>query len=157
VNNYWQWTTLSSSCSCFSASDSSTGEKISSEIHKLTNSLRNEKELPVKWKETIIVPVRKKCDKIDCSYFRGMSLLSVPYKMLFNILLWTLSPYTCIGQITGDYHCIFRRSESTNNCNFYCVKYWRKLFEDNKRVHQLFVDFKKVYYSVRRGVYTIFS
>ena len=32
------------------------------------------------------------------------------------------------------------------------VKYWRKKWEYNKAVHQIFIDFKKVYDSVRREV-----
>jgi hypothetical protein len=32
------------------------------------------------------------------------------------------------------------------------VRYWRKEWEYNERVHQLFIDFKKAYDSVRREV-----
>jgi hypothetical protein len=32
------------------------------------------------------------------------------------------------------------------------TRYWRKKWEYNETVHQLFVDFKKAYASVRRGV-----
>jgi hypothetical protein len=33
-----------------------------------------------------------------------------------------------------------------------CVRYWRKKWEYNETVHQLFIDFKKAYDSVRRDV-----
>jgi hypothetical protein len=36
------------------------GETLLSAIHKLINSVSNEEELPDQWKESIIVPVRKK-------------------------------------------------------------------------------------------------
>jgi hypothetical protein len=42
--------------------------------------------------ESIIVPVHKKGDKTDCNNYRGISLLSTSYKMLFNILLSRLNP-----------------------------------------------------------------
>jgi hypothetical protein len=32
------------------------------------------------------------------------------------------------------------------------VRYWRKKWEYNETVHQLFIDFKKVYDSVRREI-----
>jgi hypothetical protein len=39
------------------------GRTISSMIHKLINSILNKEELPEEWKESIIVPNYKKCDK----------------------------------------------------------------------------------------------
>jgi hypothetical protein len=45
-------------------------ETLWSEIHNLINSIRNKKELSDYWKEYFIVPVYKKVDKIDCSYYR---------------------------------------------------------------------------------------
>jgi hypothetical protein len=41
------------------------GEILLSAIHKLVNSVCNKEELPDQWKESIIVPVRKKGDKTD--------------------------------------------------------------------------------------------
>jgi hypothetical protein len=54
------------------------GEILVSKIHNLINSIWNKEELPDQWKESIIVPVHKKGDKIDCSNYHGISLLSVP-------------------------------------------------------------------------------
>jgi hypothetical protein len=47
-----------------------------SENHKLINSVWNEEELHDQWKESIIVPVHKKGEKMYCSNCRGISLLS---------------------------------------------------------------------------------
>jgi hypothetical protein len=52
------------------------GEILLSAIHKLINSVWNKKELPDQWKESIIIPVHKEGDKIDCNNYRGISLLS---------------------------------------------------------------------------------
>jgi hypothetical protein len=62
-------------------------------IHKLINSIWNTEELPDQWKESIIVPVRKKDDKTDCNNYPRISLISTSYKILSNILLSRLSPY----------------------------------------------------------------
>jgi hypothetical protein len=70
------------------------GEILLSEIHKLINSVCNKEELPDQWKESIIVPIHKKGDKTDRNNFRGKSLLSTSYKILSNILLSRLVPYT---------------------------------------------------------------
>jgi hypothetical protein len=41
-------------------------------------------ELPVQWKESIIIPVHIKGDKTDCNNYHGISLLSISYKILIE-------------------------------------------------------------------------
>jgi hypothetical protein len=53
-----------------------------SAIHKLINSVWNKEELPDQWKESIFVPIHKKCDKTDYNSYRGISLLSTSCKIL---------------------------------------------------------------------------
>ena len=62
------------------------------EIHKLINFIWNKAELPEGWKESIMVPIYKKGDKIYLSNCRGLSPLSTTYKILSNILLSRLTP-----------------------------------------------------------------
>ena len=73
---------------------------IRSEIHKLINSIWNKEELSEEWKESIIVPIYKKDDKRDCSNYRGISVLSVTYKILCTILS-RLTP--CAEEIIEDF------------------------------------------------------
>jgi hypothetical protein len=61
------------------------------EIHKLINSIWDKDELSYQWKESIIVPIYKKCDKTEYSKFRGTSLLLTSCKILSSILLSRLS------------------------------------------------------------------
>jgi hypothetical protein len=63
------------------------GETLCSEIHKLICCIWNKEELPQQWKESIIVPIYKKCDKTGCNNYRRISLLSIAYKILPKILL----------------------------------------------------------------------
>jgi hypothetical protein len=96
----------------------------------------------------IIVPIHKKGDKTDCNNYRSMSLFSTTYKILFNILLLRLIPYA--EEIMGDHQCGFRRIRSTTNHIFCIRQILEKKFKHNEAVHQLFIDFKKAYDSVRR-------
>jgi hypothetical protein len=124
------------------------GETLHSEIHKLIMLIWNKEELPHQWKESIVVTIHKKGDKTDCSNYRGISLLSTSYKVLSNILLSRLIP--CADDIIGDHQCGFRCNRSTTDQIFYICQILDKKWEYNGTVHQLFIDFKKAYDSVRR-------
>jgi len=81
--------------------------------------------------------------------------LPTTYKILSNILPSRLIPYA--EEIIGDHQCGVRRNRSTID-HIYCIRQiLEKKWENNESVHQLFIDFKKAYDSVRREVlYKIF-
>jgi hypothetical protein len=110
----------------------------------------NKEELPHQWKESTVVPIHKKGDKTDCSNYRGTSLLSTSYKILSNILLSRLIPYA--DEIIGDHQCGFQCNRSMTDQIFYIRQILEKKWEYNGTVHQLFIEFKKAYNSVRREV-----
>jgi hypothetical protein len=93
------------------------GSTIFSDIHKLINSIWNKEKLHEQWKESNIVPIYKKGDKTDCSNYRGISLLSITYKILSNILLSRLTPYA--DEIIWEHQCGFRRNRSTTDHIFF--------------------------------------
>jgi len=76
-------------------------------------------------KESIFVPVYRKGDKRDCDNYRGISLLSFTYKILFNIRLSRLTPYA--EDIIRHHGC---GSDATGQLLFIYsafVKYFRKI------------------------------
>jgi hypothetical protein len=76
--------------------------------------------------------------------------LSTTYKLLSNILLSRLTPYA--DEIIGERQCGFKRNRSTTD-HICCIRQiLLKKWEYNEAVHQLFIDFKKAYDSVRREV-----
>jgi hypothetical protein len=83
------------------------GEQLLSAIHKLINSVSNKEELPDQWKESIIVPVHKNCDKTYFNNYRGISLHS------------RLVPY--MDEIIGDRQCGFRRNRSITD-KIFCIR-----------------------------------
>ena len=106
--------------------------------------------LPEQWKESIIVPIYKKGEKTNCSNYLGISLLLTSYKILFNIILGRLTPY--VDEIIGDHQCGFRRNRSTIDQIFCIQQILEKKWEYDGTVHQLFIDFKKAYDSIKREV-----
>ena len=59
---------------------------------------------------------------------------------------------TYAEEIIGDHQCGFWRDRSTTNHMFCFRQILEKKWEYNEAVHQLFIDFKKAYDSVRRAV-----
>jgi hypothetical protein len=71
-------------------------------------------------------------------------------KILSNILLSRLTPYA--GEIIEYHQCGFRRRRSTTDHIFCIPQILEKKWELNETVHQLFMDFKETYDSVRSEV-----
>jgi hypothetical protein len=113
------------------------GGTIRSETHKLTNSIWNKEELPEGWKESIIVPIYNKGDKTDCSNYRGISICQLHTKF------YPTSAVKVDFYSTGQLLTIYLHSSNTSE---------RKKWEYSEAVHQLFIDFKKAYDSVRREI-----
>jgi hypothetical protein len=74
----------------------------------------------------------------------------LPKKSLSNILLAKLTPY--VNEVIGDQRCGFRRNRSAMDQIFHICQMLEKKWEYYRMVHQLFVDFKKAYESVKRDV-----
>jgi hypothetical protein len=110
------------------------GEMLLFAIHKLINSVWNKENLPDQWKESIIVPIHKKGDKTDSNNYRGISLLSTSYNILWNILLSRLNSF--VDEIIGDHQCGFRRNRSTTGEIFCIRQILEKKWEYNETVHQ---------------------
>jgi hypothetical protein len=96
-----------------------------SEIHKLIKLTWNKEKLPHQWKESIVVPIHKKGDKTDCSNYQGIPLLSTSYKILSNIPLSRIAPYT--DEIIGDHQCGFRLTDKRLIIFFVSGRCFRKI------------------------------
>jgi hypothetical protein len=60
--------------------------------------------------------------------------------------------YPYIDEIVGDHQCGFRRNRSTTDQIFCIRQVLERKWEYNEIVHHLFMDFKKIYDSVRKKV-----
>jgi hypothetical protein len=56
------------------------GETLHSEIYKHIKLIWKKEELPHQWHESTVIPIHIKCDKTECSNYRGISLPSTSYK-----------------------------------------------------------------------------
>ena len=106
--------------------------------------------MPEDGRGSIIVRIYKKGDKTDSITYRDITLFPTTYRILSNILLLWLTPYA--EEITGYHHCEFPYNRSNDDHILCILQILEKKWEYNEAVHQLFIDFKKVYDSGRREV-----
>ena len=83
------------------------GDKLIQLIYELIQHVWRQEVMPKEWTVTIICPLHKKGDKTDCQNYRGISLLSVIYKVFAKILAKRLSPYaeqiiSAVSEETGQ-------------------------------------------------------
>jgi len=82
-----------------------------------------------------------------CENYRGIALGNAAYTILSNIILGKIKPY--IGKIMGNYQNGFRDIGSLID-NIFALKIINeKIWEYNKSVQYLFIDFQKAYDSTR--------
>ena len=125
------------------------GDALWIELHELIVKIWKSEELPEEWKTSLLCPIYKKGDKLECKNYRGIALLNIAYKIFANILYQRLLPY---AECTiGEYQCGFRAGRSTSDQLFNIRQILEKCKEYNIELHHLFVDFKAAYDSVIRS------
>jgi hypothetical protein len=70
-------------------------------MYQLITKIWTTETIPENWNWSIICPIHKKGDVTICSYYRGINLLYVAYKIFSNILFNRLLPY--VETTIGDY------------------------------------------------------
>ncbi|XP_039297864.1 uncharacterized protein LOC120354582, partial [Nilaparvata lugens] len=124
------------------------GPALLSTLHSLIVQIWREEEMPEDWHTALICPIHKKGSKIDCTNYRGIALLSVAYKILTKIIAKRLKPY--MDEIIGDYQCGFRPNRSCTDHIFTIRTILEKCYEYNISLHQLYIDYKQVFDSIKR-------
>ncbi|KAI5738424.1 hypothetical protein M8J77_006867 [Diaphorina citri] len=79
-------------------------------LQKIIEQIWTTEKLPEDWSTAIIHPIHKKGDKSDPNNYRGISLLSVTYKIFSRALLNRAEPV--LDRQLGEYQAGFRKSRS---------------------------------------------
>lgn len=82
-------------------------------MYELTR-IWNVEELPEEWKISVLCPIYKKGDKLECGNFRGIALLNTPYQRLLSYMESTAGGFRegrstadqvfSIGEVQGGQH-----------------------------------------------------
>lgn len=124
------------------------GDELHRALHDLILTIWSQERVPRQWTNSIICPLHKKGDKLDCRNYRGISLLSCAYKILSNILFRRLTPFA--EREIGRYQAGFRRGRSTIDQIFTLRTILERGHEYKMPTHHLFIDFKSAYDSIKR-------
>ncbi|XP_025406282.1 uncharacterized protein LOC112680412 [Sipha flava] len=118
------------------------------QLHNLITKVWEHEEIPRPWRTSVLYPILKKGDPMNCKNYRGIFLLNTSYKMLSNILLTRIKPY--LREIIGDYQGGFMTGKSTQDQIHVIKQMIKKSHEFDKDIHLLFIDFKAAYDMVNR-------
>jgi len=89
--------------------------------------------MPTDWNLSIICPIHKKGYIMECSNYRGVSLLNIAYKILSKIIFTRISPFA--ENIIGNYQCVFRKNRSKTNQIFTLRQILEKTKEFGMETH----------------------
>ena len=107
-----------------------------------------EEEIPEALNLSILCPILKKGDIMNCNNYRGISLLDTSYKVLSNVLLNKLKSYG--DEIVGEDQGGFRRGKQTVDQIHIVKQVMKKCYEYNQELFMLFVDYIQAYDSINR-------
>ena len=120
-------------------------------IAKLTliyNQIWQAESAPIDWKNSIIVKVPKKGDLSNCNNWRGISLLSVPGKVLCSVIYNRLKE-SCELALREE-QAGFRAGRGCSDQIFVLRNIIEQCEEFRKPLVMNFVDFKKAFDSIHR-------
>ena len=117
-------------------------------LHAIIQDSWKLKQVPQDWRKGIIVPIHKKGSTMECSNYRGISMLSVPGKVYARILEMRLREQ--VEDQLKEEQSGFRPGRSVQDHIFTIRQVTEKFLEKNLDLHLCFVDLEKAFDTVKR-------
>ena len=123
-------------------------------LHRVISTVWEQESIPQDWKKAIIIPIHKKGDRKECGNSRGISLLSVPGKVLTRVILNRIGKI--IDERLRDNQCGFRPGRGCSDQIFTLRQLIEKNREFGRDIYISFIDFSQAYDSVwREGMWEL--
>lgn len=128
-----------------------TGDSV---IHSLLPIFRksvSDASFPSSWKLSRVNPIFKKGSSTDVNNYRPISLLSIPGKILEDVVSDTLNNHM---ETQGLSHKQwgFRKNYSTESLLLHLTEIWKKALDRGLKVGVLFIDFRKAFDTVNHTI-----
>ncbi|KAL9980683.1 hypothetical protein ACROYT_G009301 [Oculina patagonica] len=124
-------------------------------IHSLlpifTKSVRDA-SFPSSWKLSRVNPIFKKGSPTDANNYRPISLLSIPGKILEDIVSDTLNNHMDTQGLLCNNQWGFRKNYSTESLLLHLTETWRNALDKGQKVGVLFIDFRKAFDTVNHTI-----
>ena len=124
------------------------GEVIVDQLHVLLNLVWTTGEIPSDWKKGLLVKLPKSGDLSQCGKWRGITLLSIPSKVLTRVILERMK--NAIDQKLRDEQAGFRKDRSCTDQIATLRIIVEQTIEWQTPLYVCFIDFEKAFDSVDR-------
>ena len=105
-------------------------------------------KLPSEWRHSTLVKLFKKGDATLCNNWRGISLLSIPGKLLSHIILSRIQRH--LNEYLRDEQHGFRPNRSCTDLIFTLRMLTEESCEWRNKLYMIFIDFEKAFDSLDR-------
>ena len=117
-------------------------------LYSLFEEIWEKKEIPIEWKEGYLIKNPTKCDLSRCDNFRGITLLSVPGKVLNIIILERIKGE--VDTTLREVQSCFRQGRSCTDQIATLLIIVEQSIEWNSSPYASFVDYEKAFDSLDR-------
>jgi len=125
------------------------GRKLRNSFLKLVTTIWDTEQMPQDGGTSIICPVYKQGDKLECRNYRGISLLNVTYKIFTNLLTRYIEPY--VEEILGATSAVLEKLDLLQT-RYFCLRMiLEETCEYKVHIHQLYIDYKQAYDTINRA------
>jgi len=118
------------------------------QLLNICNQTLDHCKAPSDWKRVLLAKIPKKGDPSICDNYRGISLLSVPYKVFCRMLLMRMQDG--VEKKLRQEQAAYRRGRGTTEQIFILRNILEQSAEWQTPFYIAFIDFKKAFDSVRR-------
>lgn len=116
---------------------------------KIINRVWKEEQIPTKWCETMIVPIHKNGDRLECSNYRGINLINTIIKILEGIIENRIRTKT--EHLLEDQQCAFRKGRSIQDHIFTTKQLIEKMHSQQRQLFLAFIDLEKAFDRINRN------